>query len=322
MESPVFIVGCGRSGTTLLRLMLDAHPMLAIPGESTFIRYRWRERHTYRTGGRFMPDRLLEDILADGNLNTWGISADEVREEVRTQESPSFADVVAAPFRVYARMHHKPRWGDKTPIYVLSIPELAGLFPDGKFVHLIRDGRDVALSYLSFPTFDGGIWHAAWRWRDWVSAGVRSGQDLGPERYVQLTYEQLVTDTESEVRRLSAFLDLDFDARMLRYYEHADRRLEAVPAMVPFHAKTALPPQASTGKWRTEMSERDLRIFESVAGELLGELGYERAVPRVPLAIRLQAIVNTGLRTAHVGGSRAKKHAIRTVKRLAAPVTR
>jgi hypothetical protein len=322
MGAPVFIVGCGRSGTTVLRLMLDAHPKLAIPGESNFIRYRWNERRVYWTRGRFVPERLLEDILADGNLRTWGISADDVRDLVRAHESPGFADVVAAPFQVYARMHNKPRWGDKTPIYVLSIPALASLFPDSKFVHLIRDGRDVALSYLAIPTFEGGIWHAAWRWRDWVTAGVRSGKELGPERYIQLKYEELVTHTEQELRNLCQFLDLDFEAGMLRYYEHADQRLEAPSERIRFHSKASQPPSLSSRNWRTDMSPQAVRIFESVAGELLEELGYERALPRVPPATRLRALARTGLHSAHVGGSRAKKSAIRSLNRLAGQVTR
>jgi len=322
MEAPVFIVGCGRSGTTLLRLMLDAHPELAIPGESNFIRYRWNERRMYRVRGRFAHERLLEDILADDNLRTWGISPDDVREVVRAHGSPGFADVVAAPFQVYARMHRKPRWGDKTPMHVLSSPALAGLFPDARFVLLVRDGRYVALSYLSLPTFKGGIWHAAWRWRDWVSAGVRSGRQLGPGRYIELTYEDLVANPERELRNLCAFVDLDFDEGMLRYYEHAGQRLEATAEMVRFHAKTSLPPQRSTRDWRTEMRERDVQVFESVAGALLKEFGYEQAVPDVPLSTRVQGILNMSIRRAHIEGSRAKKNAVRAVKRLSAPVMR
>jgi hypothetical protein len=301
----------------MLRLMLDAHPMLAIPGESNFIRFRWAARRTYRSGGRFVPERLLEDILADDNVRAWGIPADEVRDLVRSLESPSFGDVIAAPFRVYARKHAKPRWGDKTPIYVLSMPMLADLFPHAKFVHLIRDGRDVALSYLSIPMFTGGIWSASKRWRDWVTAGVDSGTSLGSDRYMEVRYEALVSRPESELRKVCAFLRLGFDPRMLRFYAQADRRLEeASPQWVPFQTKVSLPPQVSVRDWKMQMSRRDVEIFESVAGPLLAELGYERAVPKVPLGTLIQARVNTTMRSAHVRGSKVKQAAVRSLSNL------
>ena len=272
-EQPVFLVGCGRSGTTMLRLMLDSHPMLAIPGESSFIRYRWAERRAYWSKDRFLPERLLEDILADDNFRRWGVPADDVRDLLQPIQSRSFADVVAAPFRAYANCHGKPRWGDKTPIYVLSIPAIAGLFPDAKFVHLIRDGRDVALSYLGMPMFEGGIWHAAWRWRDWVTAGVRSGRSLAPERYIEVRYEELVAQPETELRGLCTFLGLEFDERMLSFYLDADQRLQAAPEMVPFHGNISRPSHRPARDWREQMTANDLEIFEAVAGPLLGSLG-------------------------------------------------
>jgi hypothetical protein len=297
--------------------MLDSHPSLAIPGESNFIRYRWAERRAYGSKDHFQPQRLLEDILADENFRRWGIAADDVRDLVRQIRSPGFADVVAAPFQAYAKCHGKSRWGDKTPIYVLSIPAIAGLFPDAKFVHLIRDGRDVALSYLGMPRFDGRILHAAWRWRDWVTAGVRSGSGLGAERYIEVRYEELVEQPETELRRLCTYLGMEFDERMLSFYLDADVRLQAPPEMVPFHRNTLMPSHRSARDWRVQMTPPDVEVFEAVAGELLEQLGYERWVQHVPLETRALVAAKTTLRRAHVAGSRFKKQAVRSSRRLA-----
>ena len=315
LRMPVFIVGCGRSGTTMLRLMLDSHPALSIPGESTFIRYLWINRRDYGTGDRFRPERLLDDILTDANFMRWGVSPQNVRDRVSRLVSPTFADIVAAPFEAYADMHGKARWGDKTPIYVLSIPALAQLFPSARFVHLIRDGRDVASSYLSIPMFEGGIWQASLRWRDWVSAGIRSGRRLPPGRYIEIRYEDLVADTDRQLTELCSFLDLEFDGVMLSYHVDAEKRLQARPDYVQFHRNISRPPIASTRDWRLEMPRDDVRVFESVAGDLLETLGYERAFPKLSVGSRTRARVRSTAHTSHVQGSRMKKSVVRTAKR-------
>jgi hypothetical protein len=312
-DDPVFVVGCGRSGTTMLRLMLDSHPSLAIPGESNYVRYRWADRRAYWSHGRFMPERLLEDVVADPNILRWGIAPRDIRTHVNALDAPTFADVVAAPFKVYAKMRGKPRWGDKTPIYVLSISTLAHLFPSGKFVHLIRDGRDVALSYLSFPMFHGTIWNASWRWREWVSAGIRAGRSLGPKRYLELKYEDLVAHPEDELRVVCGFLDLPFDERMLTYYRDARERLQSPTGHISFHTRVFLPPQASSRDWRKQMSREDLTVFESVAGSLLEELGYARGIEYLPLPARGHEITRTTIHWMHVRASRAKKAVARIV---------
>lgn len=318
MRSPVFVVGSGRSGTTLLRLMLDSHPMLAIPGESTFIRYLWMNRDYYWRRGQFQPRLLLKAILADPNFQRWEIPAERVWARVQLLETPSFSDIIAAPFEAYADSHGKSRWGDKTPNYVLSIREIAQLFPDASFVHVIRDGRNVALSYMSIPMFTGGIWAATWLWRDRVNAGLRAGKSLGPQRYLQIRYEDLVRNPERELRALCVFLNLEFSGDMLRYYLDAESRLQAPPDRVRFHENISAPPRPSLTDWRSEMPRDDLLIFESVAGDLLEEFGYERAFSEVSLGARTRGSVRLALHRLHLTASTVKKTASRSVRRLSA----
>jgi len=315
LHVPVFIVGCSRSGTTMLRLMLDSHPALSIPGESAFIRYLWINRRDYGTGDRFRSDRLLDDILTNAHFMRWGVSPQHVRNRVSRLLSPTFADIIAAPFEAYAEMNGKVRWGDKTPVYVLSISALAHLFPTARFVHLIRDGRDVASSHLSIPMLDGGIWEASLLWRDWVSSGIRSGRRLPSGHYIEIRYEDLVSDTDRQLRDLCSFLDLDFDRTMLSYHMDADKRLQTRPDWVEFHRNISQPPISSTRDWRREMPREDVRVFESVAGELLKTLGYERAFPKLSVGIRTRAQSRTAAHFVHIQGSRMKKSALRTARR-------
>ncbi|HEX2030470.1 MAG TPA: sulfotransferase, partial [Actinomycetota bacterium] len=137
-QRPFFIVACARSGTTLLRTILNRHPDVVVTPESHFITELWQRRRRYGPRGRVVQlHRFVDDLQASRRYRLWDLPADLLHEEVGRLEgpAPSFADVVTAPFRAYARWKGKPRWGDKTPAYVEHIPLLASLFPDARFVH-------------------------------------------------------------------------------------------------------------------------------------------------------------------------------------------
>lgn len=274
----------------MLRLMLDAHPELAIPGESHFIPEVWRDRNRFQRDGRLDVGKLVHQLLSNPHVARWCVPEEVVVDRLARHRDPSFGDVVASLYEAYARTHAKPRWGDKTPMYVLHIPLLASLFPDARFVHLIRDGRDVALSYLDRPRYPRTIWQAAWRWRNAVATGRRSGRELGEGRYTEVRYEALVRNPRSVLDALCSFLDLRFDDRMLKYSERAHERLEAAPEMEPYQVRSMRPPQEGLRDWRRRMSRRDRWAFEMVAGDLLSELGYERAVEGSRLGAQAAAV--------------------------------
>ncbi|MDH5236917.1 MAG: sulfotransferase, partial [Acidimicrobiia bacterium] len=142
----LFVVGCGRSGTTLLRSMLDAHPELAIPGESHFLRRMLRLRRRYEHGSQFDLERYVADLSRDVRFRRWVADPEPLIERIRAGRPLSLADAVRATFGAYARSQDKIRWGDKTPDYVTMMPAISELLPEARFVHLIRDGRAVAAS--------------------------------------------------------------------------------------------------------------------------------------------------------------------------------
>jgi hypothetical protein len=299
---PLLVVGCGRSGTTLLRLMLDAHPDLAVPGESHFIPELRR-----RFPDPIDPEVLTPALLRTPHFRHWNVAESTVWERVRALERPSFADVVEAAFMANADEHGATRWGDKTPIYVRSIPLLHAMWPDARFVHLIRDGRDVALSYRSLHWGPDTVWAAASKWRHDVTAGIRDGQPLGTDRYLEVRYEELVGDTKAAVRTICTFADLAFDERML----DPDVRM-GHPTLAPeegraFHARSQEEVVAGAREWRTQMAPDDVRRFEAVAGRLLDDLGYERRFPDVGLPERLEGAVRSGVQDLRAVASEARK---------------
>lgn len=277
-EVAVIVLGVSRSGTTLLKEMLDRHSRLAIPTESYFIPQLW-----HRHGERPDPEAFLADLARLERVREWGVRP----QSLRLPERPTFADCVQAVYRAYAEARGKERFGDKTPSYMAHLDLLERAFPGAQYVHLIRDGRDAALSFLAMrrrPRFNWarprGFLSFACQWRREVEGARRFAP---PGRYLEIRYEDLVADPEGRLREVCAFLGLDFEPGMLEYHRDVarDQLLD--------HPKLAEPPGAGRSRWREQLSAAEAERFEAVAGDLLAELGYERAFPRPSARARARA---------------------------------
>jgi hypothetical protein len=285
------VVGVPRSGTTLLRLMLDAHPALAIPPETGFlvplaalVGKRWRARR-----------RTLNVMIATPpDAPVWpdfGIPAAELQRAIAAIEPFSVADAARCFYRLYAARQGKPRWGDKTPGYARHLTTIASLLPEARFIHLIRDGRDVAAS-LRRQWFAPGrdMKVLARHWRDEVREARRQGATV--PHYLEVRYEALVRKPEAALRRTADFIDLPFDPAMLSHHERADARLAQHGARLNRAGREVVTlaqrraQQAATrgpvdpnriGNWRQTLTSAEIAAFEAEAGDLLEELGYERS---------------------------------------------
>jgi Sulfotransferase family len=280
-----FVVGMNRSGTTLLRMMLDAHPQLTIPPETHFV----PDLVKVAREGAATPEALLKVIVAQREWGDFGLTEDELLDRFRAIGSPDAGDAIRAFFEAYAERVGKPRWGDKTPRYVTRMRLIADALPEAHFAHVIRDGRDVALSVRDRTVKDYTVERVAQRWKEKVSKARRDAPLL--KHYMELRYEDLVLDPEGSLRKISEFVDLPYDDAMLRYHEQAERRLQEMARELPeqggktrlsverrmaTHARTTEPPDPErVTRWRNEMSADDQAAFEAVAGDLLVELGYE-----------------------------------------------
>jgi hypothetical protein len=269
-DPPLIVLGVRRSGTTLLRVMLDRNCSLAVPDESYFIPQLAR-RHR----GRVDPVAFVDDLRRLPTLVEWGLSPDAVAARLRPD--PTTGDAVAAVFEAYAAEQGKTRWGDKTPLYMQHLPLLERLFPRAVFVHLIRDGRDAATSFLEVPE---GIMTAGWghprdaagfaaQWANEVRAARALGTRVGGTRYLELRYEALVAAPAEELRRVCGFAGLEYDDGMLGYVGRTDS------ARKEHQQRLGEPPRVGVRDWRTEMPAAQVAAFEATAGDLLHELGYE-----------------------------------------------
>ena len=281
-----FIIGAGRSGTTLLRLMLDAHPDMCIPPETGFI-------PAATELSRAFADPRGEFFQTVTQFVTWedfNLSLEEFFAVLKDIEPFDTSAGIRAFYHLYARRFGKPRWGDKTPVYCLQMREVESALPEAHFIHIIRDGRDVALSVRP-------LWFAPGKDMttlalDWKSR-VEQTRQLSRRcmHYLEVQYENLIADAKSELKRICVFLDLQYHPRMLRYFEGARARLAEVKTRYRsdgtiliskeerlFNQRlTSAPPDPSRAfRWKREMTSAERREFEHAAGDLLETLGYGR----------------------------------------------
>jgi Sulfotransferase family len=269
---PLIALGVRRSGTTLFRVMLGRNSELALPGESYFIPHL-AERHR----GPVDLERFVDDLRRVPTLRAWDVDPEDVRTRLRP--GMSTGEAIAAIYETFAAAEGKTRWGDKTPMYMQYLGLLERLFPDARYLHLIRDGRNAAASYLRMPP---GVVTESWGnptsatafaclWRTEVDAARELGQRVGPQRYHELHYEELVDSPEGVLQQVCSFAGLPWEPDMLGYPGEVD------VSASPHHQNLTRPPTKGLRDWRTELEPADVAGFEEVAGDLLAELGYELA---------------------------------------------
>jgi hypothetical protein len=290
-NGPVFIVGAPRSGTTMLQYRLRNHSRISLPtGESHFFIPLCRNADKFGDLSRVENVRLVlaamyeqSSEFLDSDLHGIKFDIDRLAGELHEENRDTIPAIISGVFKKNARGEGKLRWGDKTPYYVLHMPSLLEWFPDAQIVHIIRDGRDVALSLFGrrhdFRVYN--IYHAAKYWQQYVEVGCEAGARLGPKVYMEVRFENILRDPTGVFKRICAFLGEEYD----------DKMFDLQPVDDP--GKTPLVHQAikeeNKEKWRHEMTSRQIRIFEAAAGDTLERLGYyvKGKSRRLPLPSRV-----------------------------------
>src|SRR4051812_27640801 len=257
----------------MLRVMFEQHPVIAIPPESYFpvSFHRRLDRYAARGGGIDLAV-MAEDLLHHDRFLGWRVDPALVRERL-TGTAPAFPEAIRRVYALYAESHGKRRYGDKTPPFLMHMRMLAEEFPEARFIHLVRDGRDVVLSLRDQKFAPSSFTGAAEYWAGRVRRARQAGERLGPARYRELRYEDLVAEPERKLRMLCEFVELDYTPAMLAYENTA-----GIPLTDKMRASGALqPPGESRRDWHSQMTPRQLAVVEAVAGEQLEDFGYERA---------------------------------------------
>lgn len=280
MSAPFFIVGCDRSGTTLLRVMLTCHSKVFIPPETAFLPRLWERAADY---GDFSSDRqrwlFIRDVAvfsATGktqSLNVLGLDEDEAYLAIKITAPHDYPSACAQLFRAAASKKGKKFWGEKTPDNTFYIPRLAAMYPGSKFIHLIRDPRAVALSMMRVDFGENTAEGGAERWLKRVAIARDEGRKLGSSRYREFRYESLVTKPYDTLSNLCQWLNFRYETAMLDYPSCSENLVRAEHKHL-FELINSPPRTDRIHAWRHALNSSEINDVELVAGALMRELNY------------------------------------------------
>ena len=286
-SSPIIVGGCGRSGTTLMRVMLDTHRNICCGPESSLFAPSDPAKRLRDLSFKFdVPVGLIRGLLA---------------------RSDSQAQFIDEFFGAYRSAQGKARWAEKSPVNVRYIGYIFEHFPDARFIHMIRDGRDVVCSLRNHPRYRlvngrleptnvmNAMASCISRWVNDVRAGLLH---RGDPRYSEVRYEDLVAAPGRTLRSVFQFLEEPWDPTVLDFHRVATR--SRAVTKFPQNPEATEPIYASaSGRWRRDMSASEAELFKDTAGHLLIELGYALYDSWLPSAERRQSLPDLGSTPAH-----------------------
>lgn len=268
--APIFLFGFERSGTTLLTMLFGAHPAVAVPFSTTGLWYRYY--HDWEKARSQDLICLLRTILKEERIRLWDFvpQLEDIADKV---ESVTPAAIVHAFHQSYADHYAKPLWGN-SDINTLDYMHVANaMFPNARFVHIVRDVRDVVLSNSQMPYAVGNALDVARSWCLRVRTNLRMGAMIPKTRYTVVRYEDILRAPEATLRQACAQIQLGYDPRMLDYAEEVNNK-------VPENRKWLWPKlrgpidQQNVERWRREMWAAEIQMIENQTKDLLLELGY------------------------------------------------
>jgi len=284
------IVGCPRSGTSLLAVMLDSHPAFAMPPETAFLKHVAKLDRTPDAARQRFVDIVTADRTPISNWSDFGLDPQAFAERIAAITPFTPAAGARVFYAMYAENQNKPRSGEKTPDNIFAMREIAALLPEAHFIHVIRDPRDTALSWRKTwfaPSQDYAVLGRAWRHH--VEVGRAAGATL--PNYIETRYEDLVLRPSQALPPLCEFLGVPYSPAMvdtaaqgaariarLQARMHVSGRLISREDRTSIHTNLARPPLPDrVGVWRREMSAADRGAVEQGAAPLLEALGYAGA---------------------------------------------
>ena len=275
MSTPLFMFGYERSGTTLLSMMVGAHPQIAVPLSVTGLWYRYQkklDRYNFLKTDNDIKS-LVNDLLAEERIMLWDVELcrDDIIQGLPLGHFPA---IIERFHYLYARALGKYYWANIDIATIDSIHIANKWFPEARFLHIVRDGRDVALSHETMPFGASNTLECAEQWCRRLHLNMMAGKILDSERYQIVKYEDLIIDTECTLKRICEFTEIAYSGAMLKYTEMVKKKVpEDKRWLWPVLDQ---PPQKSkVGKWKTGMGKAKRIVFENYAKDMLDELGYE-----------------------------------------------
>ena len=275
---PIFVVGCQRSGTTLLRVMLNKHSKISIPEESHFVSNIVNNFKDVSYDYKLSLDdknRLFDVILSVPRFLTWNIKQEQLKSIIFSEDNTTIPDVINSIFNFKTGNGDDVMWGDKTPEYTMCVDDIHKFFPSALFIHIVRDGRDVADSFKMRKWYGWSIFQRAKHWMNYTQAAIDFGNKINKDQFINIRYEDLVLETEKTLKKICDFLQISYEENMLTYMDDVEKNITDVEKESKVHKKLKrLPKKSDVYKWHGSWSKLSLFKFESVAYKNLNKFGY------------------------------------------------
>ncbi len=286
-----FILGRGRSGTTLIRTILDAHPNVLVPPESPIILALWSKYRTI-TWTKKTLNVFYEDVINEPQLKRlWDIDFSNFKKELsEVSENASFQEVMKIVYRHYQSPFPKDDiqlLGDKNPIFSLHIEKLLQVFPKAKIIYVTRDYRDNILSQKRIhSTMVRTTAALAWHWREYIKKFIQA-QKNHPNQILLISYESFSENPTPHLHRICDFIGLEFKKEMLNFHSNAKTFSGRLSQVLDMHQNLLNPVNTSrTNLWKDNMSSKDIQIADAICGAFGKKVGYtaDDQPTRIPIA--------------------------------------
>lgn len=279
-RTPFFILANPRSGSSLLRLMLNSHELITVPPECGFAVWLKKSCENLDLSQPEILRSFARDLYNSRKFETWEISADKVLEKIMNREYRRYSELVLRIYELYAEVKGKKPliYGDKNNFYVNHIEEISEIFPDAKFIHLIRDGRDVAASFAELDRRQIVSKYAPPAGRDiqsiaieWVANNVEVSRHTNSS-FLKIHYEDLVTFPIQTIGIICDFLRLPYSNNIELFFLHNDEPKEFLQWK---ERTTGGVVGTQVSRYKNELSASDITQFMAIGGPLLKHFGYD-----------------------------------------------
>lgn len=302
-----FILGRPRSGTTLLRVLLDAHPNVVVPPEFPIIPILANKFMTIKQWDREKVLSFIDHIYENHTFGHRSIDQLRINRETLTREMLSLLPETTlgdlfTTFNANAESlflnSHIDLVGDKNPLYTIYIKQIMKIFPGARFICLVRDYRDTFCSLREMngtPIEAPNIALQVSHWKYYSTLFLRYHQEL-PDRFYLVRYEDLVSQPEHTFHKITQFLGISYHPSVFNFYLEKERIIETYSEenMLRFHKNLLYPINTSrVGVWKEKMSATEVVLADQIAGEIADRLGYKRKSNRFQLSICLKSLPMT-----------------------------
>ncbi len=275
---PIFIVGCERSGTTMLRLILHSHANIAIPPQTKYVKKIYKRRIFFGNLSKLKNrNKIIHWFSNNHNKKTkiidLGLDPNDIQNEMM-KSGDSLGSILSTIFQLYSNKLNKNRWGDKHPYYIKYLDQLFNLFPDAQVVHIVRDGRDAVASLKTMPWWKNDSIYSMLNWQEAISNGKKAKLKYKSNQFIEIRYEDIIDEPEKHIKSLCSFLDEKYSPKMLEFYKIADA---AVPNYkMGWHSDTKSQMSSKKiGRWQKDLEPWESNLMNRKMKKELLQHNYE-----------------------------------------------